>query len=323
MKLSRVLPLLVFTALAFAAGSVAAQYPARAVRIVTTSAPGTAPDLYARTAGAYLQQSLGQPFVIETRTGGGGNLAAESVARAAPDGYTLLVSPDPVFVTNPHLYKKLSFDSLKELVPVSPIMSQAFALIVNLAVPARSVQEFIEHAKRTKPPLFYGTAGAGTASHLAMEILKAGAGINLVHVPFQGGGAPLMAALISGEVAVTIGGTAALAQVKAGKLAAIGTTGPRRSPHNPDFQPIAEAVPGFEMVTWLGLFAPAAVPGDVLGRLRAGMNAYLALPDTRQKFAAGGGADPMILKPEEFAALIRRENERYGRIIKELGVSVD
>ena len=306
-----------------AAGSVAAQYPARSVRIVTTSAPGTAPDLFARTAGAYLQQGLKQPFVIETRTGGGGNLAAESVARAAPDGYTLLVSPDPVFTTNPYLYKKITFDALKDLVPVSPIMSQAFALIVNPAVPARSVADFIGHARRTRPPLFYGTAGTGTSSHLAMEMLKAGAGIDLVHVPFQGGGAPLMSALISGEVAVTIGGTAALAQVKAGKLAAIGTTGPQRSPHNPDLAPIAEAVPGFEVVTWLGLFAPAGVPGEVLGRLRAEINAYLSLPDTRQKFAAAGGADPMILKPEEFAALIRRENERYGRIIKALGISAD
>ncbi len=305
------------------AAPASAQYPARPVKIVTTSSPGTAPDLLARTVGAYLTQSLKQPFVVETRTGGAGNIAADYVAKAQADGYTLLVAPDPVFTTNPYLYKKLPFDALKDLVPVSSIMSQPFALIVNLSVPARTVRDFLEVAKRADKPLFYGTAGSGSASHLAMEMLKARTGVNLVHVPFQGGGAALMTAMIGGEVSATIGGTAALAQVKAGKLAALATTGAERSTHYPDLPPIAETIPGYEMVSWLGLFAPAGTPGDVLARLRPEMAAYLSMPDTRQKFAGMGGIDPLILKPEEFAAFIRRENDKFGKIIKELGVSAE
>jgi tripartite-type tricarboxylate transporter receptor subunit TctC len=299
-----------------------AQYPARLVRIVATSAPGTAPDLLARMVAGSLSQTLKQTFIVENRSGAGGNVAADAVAKSPSDGYTLLVSPDPVFVTNPYLYKNLSFDALKDLVPVSSIMSQQFALCVSLSVPVKSLPEFIDYAKRAKAPVFYGTAGVGTASHLAMEMLKARAGVNLVHVPFDGGGGPLMSALMRGEVAATIGGTAALAQVKAGKLAALATTGASRSTHYPELPTFAETLPGYEVLTWLGLFAPAGTPPDVIARLNSEVSSFLALADTRQKFAGMGGIDAMISKPEQFAALIRRDNEKYGRIIRELGINL-
>jgi tripartite-type tricarboxylate transporter receptor subunit TctC len=320
MKTFRVAALLVLVASSLPGW---AQYPNKTVRIVTTSAPGTAPDLLARSSAAYLQNSLKQPFVVETRTGGGGNVASEAVARSAPDGYTLLVAADPVFAINPHLYKNLTFDALKDLVPVASIMSQPFALIVNLNVPARTVRDFIEHAKRAPKPLFYGTAGAGSASHLAMEMLKSRTGVNLVHVPFQGGGAPLMTAMLSGDVHATIGGTAALAQVRAGKLAAIASTGLTRSSHLPDLPPIAETVPGYELVSWMGMFAPAGVSSEVLGRLRPEMSAYVSSGDTKTRFASMGGIDPLIMKPEEFVAFIRHENERFGKIIRELKITAD
>jgi tripartite-type tricarboxylate transporter receptor subunit TctC len=300
-----------------------AQYPVRTVRIMTTSAPGTAPDLVARMVGSALSSGLNQSFVVEIRTGGGGNVASEYVSKATPDGYTLLVAADPVFTANPYLYKKLGFDAVKDLVPVSSLISQSFALCINLSVPAKTLPEFIDYAKRAPKPLFYGTAGAGTSSHLAMEMFKARTGINLVHVPFQGGGGPLMTSLISGDVQATIGGTAVLGQVKAGKLAALATTGPTRSVHYPDLPTFADTVPGYEVLTWMGLFAPAGVPAEVLGRLRPAMSAYLNLAETRAKFAGMGGLDPLVLTLEEFAALIRRDNEKYGKIIRELGVSAE
>ncbi len=319
----RLLAILLLVAVIPLATTASAQYPARPIRIVPNSSPGTAPDLLARLIGAWLTQNLGQPTVVENRTGGGGNVAAEYVAKSSADGYTLLVGADPIFTTNPHVYKRLNFDSNKDLVAVASIMSQDFALCVIPSLPVKTVAEFIEYAKRANPPLYYATAGSGSSSHLSMEMLKSRAGFNLVHVPFKGGGAAAMAALLRGEVAATIGGTAALAQVKAGKLRALATTGPVRSPHNPDLPTIAETLPGYEVVTWVGMFAPTGTPAEVIAKLRGEVNRYLALPETREKFAALGGIDPFITKPEDFAAIIRRDHEKYGKVVRELGVSAD
>lgn len=305
------------------AGTAWAQYPARPIKIVPNSAPGTAPDLLARMIGAKLTEALGQPVVVENRTGGGGNIAAEYVAKSPADGYTLLVGADPIFTTNPHVYGKLSFDANRDLVPVASIMSQEFVLCVNPAVPAKTLAEFIDHARRANPPLYYASAGSGSSAHLSMEMLKARAGINLVHVPFKGGGAAAMQALLSGEVSATIGGTAALAQVRAGKLRAIASTGPARSAHYPDLPTFAETLPGYEVVTWVGLFAPTGTPGEATGKVRAVVNSFLALPETKQKFGAAGGMDVWISKPEEFSAVIRRDFAKYGKVVRELGVRAE
>ncbi len=304
--------------LCLAAAQALAQYPSRAVRIVTTSLPGTAPDVLARAIATQLSQSLRQPFVVEMRAG---VVGPASVARAPADGHTLLIATEGPFTSHPYLYKDLGFDSLRDLVPVSSIMSQPFVLVVNPGVPARTVQEFIDVAKRANPPLFYGSAGIGTASHLAMEMLKARTGINLVHVPIKGGGAPLVSLVVSGEVVATIGGTSVFPQVKSGKLAAIGITAPQRSKNYPELPAIADTVPGFELSTWLGLFAPAGTSAEVLARLRAEMESYLAMQDTRRRFAAVAGVDPLILKPDEFAAMIRADHDKARRIIGDLGLT--
>ena len=323
MAKSRILATLLLVALIPLAAPVSAQYPARPIRLVPNSSPGTAPDLLARLIGAWLTQNLGQPTVVENRTGGGGNVAAEFVARSPADGYTLLVGADPIFTTNPHVYKKLNFDSNRDLVPVASIMSQDFALCVIPSLPVKTVAEFVDYAKQANPPLYYATAGSGSSSHLAMEMLKARAGFDLVHVPFKGGGAAAMTALLRGEVAATIGGTAALAQVKAGKLRALATTGPVRSRHYPELATVAETLPGYEVVTWVGMFAPTGTPADVIAKLRTEVNRYLALAETREKFAAMGGIDTFITKPEEFAAIIQRDSEKYGKVVRELGVGAD
>ena len=294
-----------------------AQYPARAVRIITSSPSGTAPDVLARAIGAHLTQSMKQAFFVEMRAG---TVGPGFVAKSAPDGHTLLIATEGPFTSHPYLYKDLGFDALRDLVPVSSIMSQPFVLVVNPGLPAKTVREFIEHARRANPPLFYGSAGIGTSSHLAMEMLKSLTGINLVHVPVKGGGNQLVSLVVRGEVVATIGGTSVLPQVKAGNLVAIGTTAPQQSKNYPDLAAIVETVPGFDLGNWLGLFAPAGTPADVLARLRTEMNAYLTLADTREKFSAIG-ADPLMHKPEEFAARIRSDYVKYGKLIKELGLT--
>ena len=301
----------------------AQSYPVRPIKIVPNSAPGTAPDLLARLIGARFTETLGQPVVVENRAGGAGNVAAEFVARSPADGYTLMIGPDVIFTVNPHVYTKLGFDPNRDLVPVASIVSQEFVLCVNPSVPAKTLAEFIDHARRANPPLYYASAGNGSTHHLSMEMLKARAGINLVHVPYKGGGAAAMVALIAGDVAAMIGGTAVLAQVKAGKLRAIASTAPVRSAHHPELPVFAETLPGYEVMTWIGMFAPAGTPADVLAKLRATLNGFLALAETRQRFDAAGGMAPFISKPEEFAAVIRRDFEKYGSVVREIGVRAE
>lgn len=303
------------------AGTASAQYPTRPIKILPHSAAGSGPDIIARLLAAKIGEYLGQPVVVENRPGSNGNIAGEYVARAPADGYTLLVTTDAQMTINPHLYPKLSFDWNRDLVPVSSIASEAFKLVVTPSVPAKTVAEFIAYARGVKPPLFFGSSGDGSQHHLTMELLKERAGINLVHVPYKGGGAATTTALLAGEIAASIGGAAVDAQVRAGKLRALGVTGPTRSARYPDLPTIAETVPGFEMVTWFGLFAPAATPAEPIARLRTEVAKFLALPEARARLAASG-PEPWASTPEEFAAAIRSGYEKHGRLVKTLGVRV-
>ena len=307
--------------LAFA-GCAYSQYPARPMKILPHSNAGSGPDIIARLLAGKLSEYLGQPVVVENRPGANGNIAGDYVAKSAADGYTLLVATDAQFTINPHLYAKIPFDWNKDLVPVASIASEVFKLVVTPSVPAKSVAEFIAHARSAGAPLFYGSGGNGSQHHLTMELLKGRTGINLSHVPYKGGGAAVTTALLAGEISATIGGAAVDAQVKAGKLRALGVTGPIRSARYPDLPTISETVPGFEMVTWYGLFAPVATPAEPMARLRAEVGKFLALPETRAKFDTSG-PEPWMSTPEEFAAIIRRDYEKYGKLVKTLGVRID
>src|SRR2546423_5371177 len=274
--------------LAFCAAAAAfAQYPSRPVKIVVTIPPGGAPDIAARIIGQKMSESFGHPVVIENRPGANGNAAAQEVARATPDGYTLILAADSLITINPHLYAKMPIDTLKDLAPVASLVSNQFVLSVNPSLPVKSFQEFIEYAKKANPPLNYGSGGNGSQHQLTMELLKARAGIELVHVPYRGG-APATAATMAGEVAAMFSGTSSAPQIKAGRLRALAVAGAKRSPTFPDLPTIGEFYPGFENSIWLGLFGPANMPPEVLNRLRAEVHKALESPDIKASLMCKG-----------------------------------
>jgi tripartite-type tricarboxylate transporter receptor subunit TctC len=237
----------------------AAQYLSRPIRLFVGFPPGGGPDIVARIIAPKLSDALGQPLVVETRVGGTGTLAGEAAAKSPPDGHTLLLGHDGLFVINPHLYKRMPIDPFKDLVPVTSLVSNGFFLAINPSVPAKDFTEFIEYARRANPPLQYGSGGNGSQHHLTMERLKARAGINMIHVPYKGG-APATTAAVAGEVSAMMSGTSTAGQIRAGRLRAIAYTGSQRSRVLPDVPTIAEFYPDFVMVQWYGLFAPAGTP---------------------------------------------------------------
>jgi len=309
-------------ALFFSAASALAQYPARAVKIVVTIPPGGAPDIAARIIGQKMSESFGQPVVIENRPGANGNAAAQEVARATPDGYTLILAADSLITINPHLYSKMPIDTLKDLAPVASLVANQFVLSVNPGLPVKNFQEFIEYARKANPPLPYGSGGNGSQHQLTMELLKARAGINLVHVPYRGG-APATTATMSGEVAAMFAGTSTAPQIKAGRLRALATSGSKRSAAFPELPTIGEFYPGFENSIWLGLFAPAGIPEEVLSRLRQEAKRALELPEVLDKLHAAGGLEPYVTTPAEFSALIQRDYKRFGDLIRQIGIKAD
>ena len=299
-----------------------AQFPTRAVRIVVTIPPGGAPDIAARVLAERLTPTLGQPVIVENKPGANGNLAAELVARSAPDGYTLLLGADSLFAINPHLYSRIPVDVLKDLAPVSTVASNLFVLSINPALPVRTLPEFVEYAKKANPPLSYASGGNGSQHHLMMEQFRQRAGIELLHVPYKGG-APATAAAVAGDVAAVFAGTSSAPQHKAGRLRALAVTSAKRSDAFPEVPAIAEFYPGFEMTIWLGLFAPAGTPEPVLARLRDEVAKALAAPDLREKFANAGGLQALLLPQAEFAELIRRDHARFGKLVKDVGARID
>lgn len=311
-----------FLASFFAATAALAQYPSRPLQIIVPIPPGGAPDIAARVLGQKLSEQLGQPVVIENRAGANGNIASEVVARAAPDGHTLGLLADSQIAINPHLYAKLPFDTLRDLAPVSPVATNQFVLAIHPAVPARSFPEFIEFARKSKPPLHYASGGNGSQHHLTMEMLKQRAGIDLVHVPYRGG-APATAAAVAGDVAAMWAGSSNAPQIKAGRLRALAVSGAARSALYPELPTIGEFYPGFANSIWLGLFGPAGIPEAVLVKLRAEIKRALESPDLKEKFNAAGGLEPYVLAPEDFAALIRRDYAKYAKVVKDVGVRID
>jgi len=299
-----------------------AQYPSRPIRIIVPIPAGGAPDIAARVVGQKLSDLLGQPVAVENHSGSNGNIAGDMVAKAQPDGYTLLLGQDSLITINPHLYAKMAFDTLKDLAPVATVAANQFVLSVNPSLPVKTFREFIEYARRAQPPLAYASGGNGSQHHLAMEMLKARAGIDLLHVPFKGG-APATTATVAGDTQAMFSGTSTAPQIKAGKLRALAVTGAKRSAEFPDLPTIGEFYPGYEVTIWLALFAPAATPDAVIERLRAAVAKALASPEVKEKLNAAGGLEPFATSSEEFAALIRSDYDKYGKIVKAVGVKVD
>jgi tripartite-type tricarboxylate transporter receptor subunit TctC len=308
--------------LALASYAALAQYPSRPIRVIVPIPPGGAPDIAARVVGQKLSEIIGVPVVIDNHAGSNGNIAGDMVAKSPPDGYTLLLGQDSLIAINPHLYTKMPFDPLKDLAPVATLVANQFVLAVNPSLPVKNFQEFIEYARRATPPLPYASGGNGSQHHLSMEILKQRAGIDMLHVPFKGG-APATVATVAGDTAAMFAGTSTATQIKAGKLRALAVTGTKRSPEYPDLPTIAEFYPGYEVTIWLALFAPAGTPEAILAPLRTAVEKALAAPDVRQKLSAAGGVEPFVTTPDEFAALIRRDYDKYGKIVKTIGIKID
>jgi tripartite-type tricarboxylate transporter receptor subunit TctC len=298
-------------------------YPSRPIRLLVSFPPGGAADIVARLVGQPLSARLGQPVVVENRPGSNGNIAGELAARAVPDGYTLLLGPSALFGINPNLYSKMSIDPLKELLPVASLVANELILAANPALTTiKDFRDFVALAHATRPPLFYGSIGNGSEHHLAMEFLKQRAAVDLVHVPYRGGG-PAAIGVMAGDVTAMFGGGSVAPLVQSGKLKGLAVSGLRRSALLPELPAIAEFFPGFEVTIWQGVFAPLGTPEAILARLRGELNAILATPDITDKLNAAGSGAPFITTPAEFTARIRSDHERYGKLIRGLGISVE
>ena len=302
--------------------SASAQYPSRPIKILVTIPPGGAPDIVARVLADKLSPKLGQPVVVENKPAANGNAAADETAHAPADGYTLLLAADSLITINPHVYAKMPIDTLKDLTPIAPLASNQFVLSINPALPPKTLPEFIDYAKKANPPLAYASGGNGSQHQLMMEMLKARAGFDMVHVPYRGG-TPAVTATMSGEVAAVFSGTSSAPLIRSGRLRALAVSGAKRSPTFPDLPTIGEFYPGYENSIWLGLFGPARIPDDVLKRLRSEVQAALDAPDVKQKLHGQGSLETMSLTPEQFEALIRRDYEKYGNLIRKLDIKAD
>jgi tripartite-type tricarboxylate transporter receptor subunit TctC len=309
-------------ALSLAALSAAAQYPSRPIRLLVPNPPGGATDTLARLVAPKLGEVLGQPLVVDNRPGSNGNLASELAAKATPDGHTLLLCADAQIVIGPHLYARMPLDTLKDLAPVATLVNTQMLLVVSPALPVKTLQEFIEHARKSNPPLAYASIGNGSQHHLVMEMLKARAGVDLLHVPFRGGG-PATTALLGGEIVAMFGGNSVAGHVRAGKLRALAVAGKERSQVFPDLPKLSDVYPGLEVTPWLALFAPAGVPESVLARLRAEINKLLADPDTVERISRLGGLQPYVTTPAEFDQLLRTEYAKYAEVVKAAGAKID
>jgi len=316
-------PLLAALALACGASTAFAQaYPSKPIRMVVGFPPGGGVDINARLLGPKLTEYLGQQIIVENRPGAGTNIANELVARAAPDGYTLLINT-AALVINMSLYQKVAYDAVRDFAPLSLFSMAPNILVVHASVPVKSAKEFIALAKSRPGKLNYSSAGAGTTQHLAGELFNLRAGTKIVHVPYKGS-APSITALISGEVDLTYANIPAIsAHVKTGRLRPLANLGPKRSDQLPQVPTMKEAgVNGVEVVVWYGVLAPAATPRDIVVKLADAIARAARTPDMQQRLR-DLGAEPVGNTPEEFGKLLREELVRWAEVVKVSGARVD
>lgn len=298
-------------------------YPDKPIRVIVPVPAGGTPDVVARMVTPGLASLLGQQLVVDNRGGAGGLIGAELAARAAPDGYTLFFSSPGSLTILPHLQKSVSYDTLRDFAPIGLVSIGPFLLITHPSVPAKTVKELIALAKAEPGRLNYASAGSGAANHLAMELFKSMAGVDITHVPYKG--APqAVTDLIGGYVNLMFNSIPpALPHIKAGRLRLLAVASTRRSPQLPDVPTISEAgVPGYEAVTWFGLLAPAKTPKPIIARLNGALVKVVHAPETKSQLETQG-YDPVGGSPEEFAAHIRREFDKYGKVVKLSGAKVD
>lgn len=312
-------------ALAFGFASAHAQgYPLKPVRMVVGFPPGGGTDVVARLITPRLSEYLGQPVLIENRPGATGTVAAATVAKSPADGYTLMMGHVSVNAIAPSLFANLQYDVLKDFAPVILAASVPHFIVVHPSLPVNSVRELIARAKAEPGKLSFPSAGNGSTPHLAGEMFKSMAGVNLVHVPYKGSGQAYQD-LLGGRHQVAFDTLPAAVQyVRAGRLRALAVSSTRRLAEFPDLPTVDEAgVPGYQLSTWYGIFAPAGTPAEIVNRVHAETLRAMQLPETRVKLAEIGADDTVTRTPEEFAAIVRADTARYARVVKEAGLKID
>lgn len=316
---TRYLSALAAAAVTLAATASAQNYPDRPVRVLVGLAPGGGTDSVARIMTQKLADAFGQSFVVDNRPSAGGNVAGEMAAKAAPDGYTLLTIT-PTHVINPSLYRNVLYDAIKDFAGVVQIVYAQYYLSVANNVGVSSVKELIAVAKTRTPRPTYASSGLGSANHLAGELFKTMAGVEMTHVPYKGG-APALSALISGEVNVSFTSSVVLPHSKAGRIKTIAVTGAKRTPLAPDIPTIHEAgLPGYEVVGWYGMAAPAKTPRPIIDKLNATVNRVL--PEVKDRYAALG-MDPAGGTPAEFDNMLRVERDKWAKVVKMSGAKIE
>ena len=315
----RCLPFFALVLFAFAAGVGAQPYPNKPVRLIVADAPGGAPDQLARLLAQRVSETIGQQVVVENRAGAGGALGADAAAKSPPDGYTLLLTTTAIYALLPNLRKDLPYDPVKSFVPISRIATASNVLVVNVAVPAKSVAELVKLAKEKPGVLNYASAGVGTPAHLAGEMLNLLADIKVTHVPYKGA-APALLDVIAGNAQYIITSPiAAGAHMNAGRVRAIATTGAERNPTLPDLPTIGSTVPGYEISQTWGIVAPAGTPPDVVKRLSDEIVKAMNQPDMKERVLKTG-AEPIGDRPADFDAFMANERQRLGDVIARSGI---
>jgi len=298
-------------------------FPTKPITIIVPFPAGGTTDILARVVGQYMRDDLGQAVVVDNRAGAGGNIGGQLVARAKPDGYTIFMGTVGTHAINQSLYKKMSFDPIKDFAPLSRVAMVPNLLVAHPSQPYKDVKEMIAYAKANPGKVTFGSSGSGSSIHLSGELFKQMAGVDMLHVPYRGS-APAVTDLLGGQIAVMFDNLpSAIAQVKSGKLRALAVTTAKRSPALPDVPTIAEGgVPGYEATSWFGLLAPANTPAPVVAKLNASILKALADPEVKKKMEEQG-AEPLGEKPEQFAEFIQSETAKWGGVVKQSGATVD
>lgn len=312
---------LLFPIIAFSQGSFAQGYPAKPIRIIVAFSPGGANDLIARLIGQKLAENFKQNVLVENRPGAGGNIGSDFVSKSQPDGYTLLLGSTGPHTINPHIYKNMPYDALRDFTPISLIAKSSALLVVHPSIPANSVSQLMALSKRKNVHLNYASSGNGSSGHLAGELFRSLAEIDIQHVPYKGNG-PAFTDLVAGNVEMMFANKpGALPYVSTNRLKAIAITSMQRDPNLPSVPAVAETVPGFEASTWWGLLGPAGLPADITQKLAQAATKAVSNSDIQKKFVAMG-ADVLHSTPADFAEQIGKDYEKYGKLVKLAGMGI-